>query len=231
MDVILPKQFDRYAVYFTPSGAWADAGASWLGWDIRNGRPASQPDNLPFNIHEVTKRPRKYGFHGTIKPPLVLADGTTASKLRDSVNRLCADLRPVTLDGAEVARLGPFLALKLVGIQSQLSEMAARVVRDLDRFRAPPSEEEIVRRKQVRLTPAQDQHLQSWGYPYVMDQFQFHMTLTGPLSLGVEVEVQQAAEEHFGPHLPEPFVMDSLTLVGQAEDGMFYQIERFRLGA
>ena len=29
------------------------------------------------------------------------------------------------------------------------------------------------------MTPRQREHLDRWGYPYVMDDFRFHMTLTG----------------------------------------------------
>ena len=32
------------------------------------------------------------------------------------------------------------------------------------------------------LTPSQVEHLDRWGYPYVMEEFRFHMTLTGRLA-------------------------------------------------
>ena len=31
------------------------------------------------------------------------------------------------------------------------------------------------------MTPKQCEHLDRWGYPYVMEDFRFHMTLTGRL--------------------------------------------------
>ena len=34
----------------------------------------------------------------------------------------------------------------------------------------------------IRLTPAQEALLMRWGSPYVMDEFRFHMTLTGRLA-------------------------------------------------
>ena len=34
----------------------------------------------------------------------------------------------------------------------------------------------------MRLSEAQRAHLLRWGYPYVMDEFRFHMSLTGSLA-------------------------------------------------
>jgi len=39
----------------------------------------------------------------------------------------------------------------------------------------------LARRRQAPLTPEQDRLLLAWGYPWVLDHFQFHLSLTGPL--------------------------------------------------
>lgn len=221
--------FDRYAVYFTPDGALARAGAAWLGWDVAQGCAVAHPDLGAVDLAGITSTPRKYGMHGTLKPPFALAQGTDAEELRMAVHALAEGLTPVSLAGLEVAALGPFLALKPVGDQTGLARMAAEVVTQLDRFRAPPSEAELARRRQSNLSAAQEQHLRDWGYPYVMDQFRFHITLTGRLSRAQEVEIAPVARAYFAPYLTAPFVIGSLTLAGQGADGMFYEIERIRL--
>lgn len=74
-----------------------------------------------------------------------------------------------------------FLALTLTSGSAELSDLCARCVAEFDRFRAPISQQELARRRKVGLTPRQDELLVKWGYPYVMSEWRFHMTLTASL--------------------------------------------------
>lgn len=218
-------EFTRYAVYLTPeSGRFAHAGATWLGWDVTSGQPVGSPDDA------ITKRPRKYGFHGTIKPPFHLAQGQNRDALEQAFSAFCADARPIMLQGLTLARIGGFIALVPTGDFSELADLAGHAVSDLDKFRAPPSEQDLARRRQARLTPDQDANLVKWGYPYVFDDFRFHMTLSGPLKSDLFDTVMDQAQGHFAPCLPSPFLINSLTLVGERHDGMFQEIRRCQLG-
>jgi hypothetical protein len=49
----------------------------------------------------------------------------------------------------------------------------------LDTFRAPLRREDRDRRLAAGLTDRQVGNLERWGYPYVFEEFRFHMTLTG----------------------------------------------------
>lgn len=226
--------FRRYAIYYLPEpGPLADFGAEWLGWDALDGRPRPHPalNGTAIDIAALTETPRKYGFHGTVKPPFHLAGGTSASDLRDAAAALCAEAAPVQLDGLELASLGRFLALRPEGDPAPLAALAARVVRDLDRFRAPPSEAELARRRNARLSPAQEANLTRWGYPYVMDDFRFHMTLTGSIAdEGLRERTLAALTPLAAPVLPRPFRIDSLCLAGADDSGRFRLIERLPLG-
>ena len=222
-------KFDRYAIYYTPQGSLAEAGAAWLGWDVARGQAVAHPEVAGLDVAALTQTPRKYGLHATIKPPFVLAEGTTADGLLAEFEALCTRLSPVTLDGLALTPLGRFLALTPEGDTAALNAMAAEVVRGLDTFRAPPSEADLARRRQANLTPAQEANLSQWGYPYVMEAFRFHVTLTGKLPKSDLPRVTAALAPYITPHLPQPFVLDSLTLVGQAEDGMFHEVHRAAL--
>lgn len=222
-------KFDRYAIYFTPQGSLAEAGAAWLGWDLARGRTVAHPDVAGLDVAALTETPRKYGPHATIKPPFVLAEGASADGLQAAFEVLCTRLAPVTLDGLALTPLGRFLALTPEGDTVALNAMAAEVVRGLDMFRAPPTEADLARRRQANLTPAQEANLIQWGYPYVMDAFRFHITLTSKLPKGDLPQVIAALAPYITPHLPQPFILDSLTLVGQAEDGMFHEVHRAAL--
>ncbi len=225
-------QFRRFGIYYTPqSGAFATFGAQWLGWDIETGTRVAHPEisGLPRPIEEMTATPRKYGLHGTIKPPFRLAEGTTREGLADAMATLATRLAPVTLAGLSLSRIGSFVALTIAGDQSPLAGLAGEVVEGLDPFRAPPSDDELARRRKSNLSPRQEALLAEWGYPYVMDEFRFHITLTGRLARGEAEAVQTALAPHLAPLLPAPFEVPDLTLVGEDEDGMFHEIQRFAL--
>ncbi len=225
-------QFRRFGIYYTPqNGAFATFGAHWLGWDIETGKAVAHPEiaGLPRPVADLTATPRKYGLHGTIKPPFRLAEGTTQEGLETAIATLAARLAPVTLEGLTLNRIGSFLALTTKGDQAPLAALAGAVVKGLDTFRAAPSDDELARRRQSRLSPRQEALLTQWGYPYVMEEFRFHITLTGRLAKGEAAQVQTALAPHLAPLLPVPFKVPDLTLVGEDEDGMFHEIQRFAL--
>jgi putative phosphonate metabolism protein len=221
--------FQRYAVYYTPGGALAQTGAAWLGWDVATGLRVAHPPLDGLDIEKLTRTPRRYGLHATIKPPFHLTEGTDEEMLRRDLQSLCARLGPVTLDALEIHALAGFVAMVPAGDAAALADLAAQVVKELDPFRAAPTASELARRRQANLTPRQDANLVTWGYPYVMEDFRFHITLTGRIK-GNMAPVVAALRRHFAPHLPQPFVVDSLALVGEDEAGMFHEIHRFSLG-
>lgn len=225
-------KFKRYAVYYAPqSGALADFAADWLGWDACAGAARAQPEiaGLPRPVSEITATPRKYGFHGTIKPPFRLAGGSDLSAVKADLAALAARLAPVEMAGLHLHALGRFLALTPVGDAGALAALAADVVRGLDAHRAPAPPEELARRRGAGLSAAQEENLIRWGYPYVMDQFRFHLTLTGKLAKGEVDQVAAALAPVLGPILPAPFRVESLCLFGEDADGMFHLLHRYAL--
>jgi len=100
-------------------------------------------------------------------------------------------------------------------------------VRDLDGFRAPLGEAEIARRRGAGLTPAQEACLRDWGYPYVMDHFRFHITLTGKLPRTAHGPTRAVLERALRPLLPTPFVIDGLSLAGEDTAGRFHLLHRY----
>ncbi|MEQ6247530.1 DUF1045 domain-containing protein [Sulfitobacter sp. HNIBRBA3233] len=219
--------YTRFAVYYVPpDGPLADFGATWLGWDIRRGAPEDQPDVT--GIAAATEAPRKYGFHATLKPPFRLADGATPDTLDAAVGQMAARCAPGQTEGLAVTPLGRFLALTLRGDAAPVSRIAATCVEALDRFRAPASAAELARRRKARLTERQEMLLARWGYPYVFEEFRFHLTLTGRLPRPELPAWAEAVEGHL-PRLPDPFVIDSVALVGERADGHFELVQRYAL--
>lgn len=219
--------YTRFGVYYLPpAGAFADFGAAWLGWDVLTGVDVPHFD-VP-SLAEFTATPRKYGFHGTLKPPFVLAEGHNADMLITAVSALANTQPPATCTGLEIAKLGAFLAFRPIGDAPELDALAAACVTQLDAFRAAPSEAELERRRKRRLSPAQENMLIHWGYPYVLDQFRFHMTLTGRLTsdaLGIAFD----AATTLAPVLPQPYTFRDIALVGERPDKRFELLQRFSL--
>lgn len=180
---------------------------------------------------EASEKPRKYGFHGTVKPPFALAEGMSAQTLEEEARALCAGLRPVTLEGLQISALGRFLAFTPQGDTARLASLAAEMVRGLDAWRRPPTDAELARRRKPGMTDLHEENLKKWGYPYVMDAFRFHMTLTGPLGNDARVATQSLASTHFAGCVPKPFEITSLTLCGERADGHFQELARLPLGA
>lgn len=223
--------FTRYALYAAPpaADAWSRFCTSWLGWDMETAQELPFPDLMGLNVAEITETPRKYGLHATIKPPFRLAEGHTQGDLETACAALCAQLAPVALPDLSVTPLGRFLALCPQPQPTALTDLAATCVRALDPFRAPPTEAELAKRRQSRLSPAQEQNLTRWGYPYVMEQFRFHITLTSRLPKAEIPTVQQALDTALAALLPNPYLIDDLALVGERTDGRFELIHRYAL--
>ncbi|ASP19154.1 phosphonate metabolism protein [Antarctobacter heliothermus] len=224
--------FSRYAVYVTlPKGPLSEFGAQWLGWNAATGERPDAPmiHGLPMPVHDITATPRKYGLHGTIKPPFRLAEGQSFDALHDEFAAFCAAHSPVTLEGLALTRLGSFLALTPVGDTNDLATLAARAVETLDPYRAPLTETEMDKRRKSGLSERQDALLTQWGYPYVMDQFRFHITLSGRLNKTDAEQVRAALLPHIDQRLPRPFTVDALTLCGEDQTGYFHELHRYAL--
>ncbi|MFN4099764.1 MAG: DUF1045 domain-containing protein [Pararhodobacter sp.] len=209
----------RYALYFAPAeGAFAEAAAGWLGRDAASGAVL---DPLHPDLPALTASARRYGFHATLKAPFRLAEGQSEAGLIAAMDRFGAETPAVTLDGLRIASLGGFLALVPEGDEAPLNAFAAQVVRSFDPFRAPLTPAEVERRKPATLSPRQRAMLGAWGYPYVLDEFRFHMTLSDRLDPAQRAWVEPLAQTHLAPHLPRPAVIDALSLFTEEADGAF----------
>lgn len=218
--------FERYAIYLTFDSAFGARGAEWLGWNLATGTECKHPILGDFDLAAITKRPRPYGFHATIKAPFRLTEEASEDALLSRFERYCATTKPVRTEGLEISQIGRFLALTLRSKDSAVRALAGEVVQTFDPFRAPLTQADIARRNPDRLPSAQRSNLMRWGYPHVMDAYKFHVTLTGPMNEPILEIVRGAAGNFFASVLPAPFGIAHLTLAGQKGDGMFYEISR-----
>jgi putative phosphonate metabolism protein len=178
--------YPRYAIYYvpTPGSDLNRFGAHLLGYDAFKGEDLAFPDDILKQApdwHDLTRDPRKYGFHATLKAPMSLADGKTEVDLLAACAAFAATPRAVPMIRPVVGSISGFIALVPAEPPPELIRLAADCVGEFDSFRTPLSEADRARRNPSQLTPAQRENLDRWGYPYAMDDFRFHMTLTGRL--------------------------------------------------
>jgi putative phosphonate metabolism protein len=175
--------FPRYAIYYVaaPGSDLDRFGAQLLGYDAFSGEPLPFPDGVAPDWHELTDDPRKYGFHATLKAPLALAQGNSESELVAACEAFADTPRTIPLIRPVVDSISGFIAVVPAERSVELERLAADCTREFDSFRSALTAEDRARRNPSALTPRQREHLDRWGYPYVMEDFRFHMTLTGRL--------------------------------------------------
>lgn len=209
---------ERFALYYAPSTTsllWERA-QIWLGAepDGTDGPALSAGERLP-----LVRSARRYGFHATIKAPMALRAGQSRDSLMDAVDRFAAVTAPVEIGPLVIKPLKGFLALVPEVQGSALTGFAQSVVEAFDGFRAPMAAEDRERRLRSGLSARQTELLDQFGYPYVAEEFRFHMTLTDRLEDSVIGTVQAAAEDWFAPALKAPFSLDQLVIFGEAAPG------------
>ena len=220
----------RYAIYFAPPAGsllW-NRGCEWLGRDpLTMGRlkQPAVPGVGPQRLSQITASPCRYGFHATLKPPFRLSATGNAEQLFASIAEFARTRNAFALPRLGVARLGDFLALRPQQECARLSQLAEECVACFDRFRAAPQASELVQRRHG-LDARQESLLRRWGYPYVMDEWCFHMTLTGKVGdeqIGV---LTNFLSTWFDSALREPLVIEDLCVFLEAQDGGAFQLVR-----
>jgi hypothetical protein len=177
-----------------------------------------------------TAEPRRYGLHATLKPPFALADGANLAALRADLAAFTAVAAPVALPRLQLRRLDRFLALIPSAPCPALDDLAARCVMEFDRFRRPAAPAELARRRAAGLDPAEEAHLLRWGYPYVLDRFRFHVSLTGPLDSAEGDRLMAPLAALFEPAISQPIPLADIALFVEPEAGApFRLLERFAL--
>ena len=74
------------------------------------------------------------------------------------------------------------------------------------------------------LTPRQRDHLDRWGYPYVMQDFRFHMTLTGRLPPERHEPVLTMLKDRFSALGLKTLAIDRIALFRQDDAGSRFRI-------
>jgi hypothetical protein len=224
----------RYGIYYVPArGApLAEFGSAILGYELEGGTERERlnvPGLAAGELARLTRRARRYGFHATLKAPFALVP----DRSRADVLKLAADIadrcHAVAISGLQVAMLGDFVALTLQRACPELNALAAAFVEGLDPLRAVQARD-AVKWSAAKLSNRQSELLDAWGYPYVFDQYRFHMTLTDPIPAQVAGAIGDALRRAATGVVGKPLSIDAVMVVEEtAPTAPFRGIARLRL--
>ena len=220
----------RVALYWAPrvDDPLHAVGSRWLGRDAETGAMLAQQVIPGLDIAALTADARGYGLHATLKPPFRIA--TSWHAVRDAAMDLAARTRPFVMPPLRLTEHHGFLALLEAEKSAALQAFCDDCVTALDPHRAAPTPEEIARRNPARMTDRQKAYLDRWGYHYVLDEWWFHVTLTGQLTEPQRAVVQPLLAAHLGDTPALPRRVTELCLFAQAAPGApFLVAERLPL--
>jgi ribose 1,5-bisphosphokinase len=226
------KLMARYALYFAPAAEnpWWRLGSQWLGRCAASGKSLRQPDIDGLTAEcfaALTADPRRYGFHATLKAPFRLADGLRVEEIMDELDDITSRQCSFALPPLKVTRLDDFLALTPARPSQHIDRMAQRCVTHFDRFRAPLTVCERAKRSLAPLTLRERMFLEQWGYPYVLDRFRFHFSLSGSLaevSEEVRARLARAAVQTFTAPLLAPLIFDAICIFEEPLPGAAFRL-------
>lgn len=227
----------RYAIYYAPEpGSALDTfGQTWLGHRGPGALTAAiggAGTISPQRIEQLTESPRRYGFHGTLKPPFELNPTNTPEGLIAAARVFARSRAPIDLPPLELAVIGKFIALTPISESAALERLAAACVRAFEGYRTPLSKDQEEDYKLNKLTVHQEQMLKHWGYPYVMEEFRFHISLTDRIDDDRERQsVMELLTALAQPVLPQPIQIRDLVVFAQDGIGLpMKPLERIPFG-
>ena len=131
--------FPRYAIYYAPAPAARSIASarSLLGYDAFIGDELPFPDGIEQVLpdwRELTRDPRKYGFHATLKAPMALADGKTEAELLAACDTFARSPRAIPVIKPVVNSISGFIAVVPAQPPAELHQLAADCVSAFDAF-------------------------------------------------------------------------------------------------
>ncbi|MGR6430076.1 DUF1045 domain-containing protein [Rhizobium sp. PAMB 3182] len=219
----------RYSIAFTPPPrhVLSEAAALWLGRDAFAGHLYEPHGIGGLGIHEIafhTALPRRAGFHAMLQAPFRLKDDANPASLLKHMMTFAGGRQPFLLPPLEVARVGQGLGLIASTYPYEMHELACSVIHEFDAYRAPLSDVEIERRNPDVLNATEFANLHRWGHPHVMDEYRFHMMLTGALNASELERFERALKRFFAPALEMPLEVANLALMIEEEQGAPFHV-------
>ena len=227
----------RYAIYFVPApdSQILDLGQRWLGRDVYSGCEVADKAYFglnPGDVRRLTESAAHYGFHATLKAPFELKRGCKEDEVLVAAQALASALRPI-MPKLFVGAIGEFLAILSSDRRDGIWEIHRACLEHFEPYRAALTASDRERRMHTPLDERQLKALLEYGYPYVLEDFRFHMTLTTRIPDPVQLaEVKDALREGFFCVLNKRQDIDAICVLRQGDrNQQFVVLERFQFNS
>lgn len=219
----------RVAIYYTPgpTDALTETAARWLGRDAFDGQPRERGPVAGLDTATVdhwTDDARRYGFHATIVAPFRPVPETSLPAITAALDSFAARTPMVVIPRAIVRRHHGFFALVPDEPLEALTQLETATRGVFDAVRTPPTEADVAKRAAGGLTDRQIAYLRRYGYPYVMEFFAFHMTLTGRVPDALAPAFEAEVKARFAPFDGKPLRIDRLALFVEDAPGAPFRV-------
>jgi hypothetical protein len=231
------SSYGRYAIYYTPQPGTALAafGRSWFGRanDGVTLQAFSDAGLAGTSFAKLAAAPGRYtGLHALFRAPFAPREGIGLDAIKTRLNNFATRRKPVETGPLTLARSGRFLVLRPVEATPALEWLAAQCVAAFEDFAAPPSDAEREHYVSPKLSDYQRLLLESFGDPYVLSEYRFSITLTGPLDAAHLERVAQALWPVLEDICANGVKIDGLSLFGDSGGRTPMRlIGRYHLGA
>ena len=235
------KKYSRYAIYYAPpkGSSLEEFGRYWFGWDPVNAKLINNKHRINYlsrfgiknliNIDKNVLIAKKYGFHGTLIPPFKLNKNYSTNTLFKKTEEIAKKFKRFKFYKFKLKKINDFYAFVQNKKNNNINKLSNRLVRELYKFRSPLTKKEIDKRNPSKLSKLQLNILYKWGYPYLMSEFNFHMTLASEVTGNKLYFELKKIEKNKEIILNEINNFDKIYIFGENQKGMFENLENFSL--
>lgn len=233
--------YKRVAIYFLPkkNSSLENFGKNLLGRDINKKKKISLTRRQKYFINrgftyfdelkDYCEQPAKYGFHATLKAPFRLKRNVKTKDFYDVISHIAAQHSRFKIKGLKIVYSKKFTFITSRKPNKLLINLENDLVKHLDTFRAELNKTEIKKRIPDSLTFKQNKYLKEWGYPFVFDQFKFHMTLMNQNNNKLSNKQKLELEKLIYKISNNVIEFNEISLLGENKNGHFEEIKRFKL--
>jgi len=216
-------QYDRY--FFTsshnPNGKFWKLGSAWIGYDaVRHKIPKSILTlGLPRDLHKkAIFAPRRRGFGAVIYPPFSLQKNVLFKEFCLRTSEFCQTLPSFQTSVLKVYVRNGQISIEPLGQDKRLTDFASKCVVFFDHYREKSTPIPINERIKETLSQRQIDTLVKWGNPYLFEDFNFNIQLTGQIPENIAAQLGMLLQKQFMEHLAGGLNIAGLSLFGQNND-------------